>query len=148
MPRLAADEDAAHRAQRADAHGRIASLDLDRRGVGQIGSVAFAGMDDENAGAPRGGQDVSARSHSALEARNIVAEGSAEASRLQEIPLHIDNDQRHPADIDGERLRLRRYGPDWQGGLHMLVRSGVSPAPDEQDRGHLCPRPKRTRTAR
>jgi hypothetical protein len=105
-------------------------------------------MDDENAGAPRGGEDINARSHSALEARNIVAEGSAEAARLQEIPLHIDNDQRHPADIDGERLGLRRYGPDWQGGLHVLVRSGVSPAPDEQDRGHLCPRPKRTRTAR
>ena len=63
VPRLAADEDAAHRAQGADAHGRIASLDLHRRGIGQVGPVAFAGMDDENAGAPRGGQDVRARSH-------------------------------------------------------------------------------------
>jgi hypothetical protein len=34
--------------------------------------------------------------------------------------LHIDDDQRHPPGFDGERLGLRRYGPDWQRGLPLV----------------------------
>ena len=100
---------------------RIAALDLHRRRIGQVGPVALAGMDDENAGTPRGGQHIRAGPDRRLETRDIVAERRAEPARLQKIPLHIDDDERHPAGIDGERRRLRRYGPHWQGGLPLLV---------------------------
>ena len=78
-------------------------------------------MDDENAGTPRGGQDIRAGPDRRLQTRDIVAERRAEPAWLQKIPLHIDDDKCHPAGIDGERLRLRRYGPHWQGGLPLLV---------------------------
>jgi hypothetical protein len=68
-----------------------------------------------------GGQDFRARAHRCLETRDIVAERRTEAARLQKIRLHIDDDECHPAGIDGERLRLRRYGPHWQGGLSLLL---------------------------
>ena len=98
---------APHRARRADAHRGIAALDLDRRGVGQIGPVAFAGVDDENAGR-RAAASTTRTVPPRLQPRDVVAERRAEAAGLQKIPLHIDNDQRHPADIDGERARAPR----------------------------------------
>ena len=50
---LAAHQDAAHRTGVADALARRAALDLGRRRVGQIGPVALAGMDDQQAGRAR-----------------------------------------------------------------------------------------------
>jgi len=78
-------------------------------------------MNDENASTPRGGQDIRAGPDRRLQTRDIVAKRRTEPARLQKIPLHIDDDECHPAGIDGEWLRLRRYGPYWQGGLPLLV---------------------------
>src|SRR5262245_47347603 len=90
-------------------------------GVGQIRQVPFAGMDDEKAGAPRCLEDPRTRLHSGLETRDIVTERRPEAAGLQEVALHVDDDERHSAGVDGERLRLRRYGPHWHGSLPMSV---------------------------
>src|SRR5262245_38523995 len=74
-------------------------------------------MDDEKAGAARGREDLHTRPHRGLESRDVVAERRPESPRLQKVALHIDDDERHSAGIDGERLRLRRYGPHWHGSL-------------------------------
>src|SRR5262245_9916299 len=119
MPGLAPHQNAAHRARCADAQRRIAALDLERVSVGQIRQVPFAGMDYEKASAPRGVEHPRTRLDRGLETRDIVAERRPEAPRLQEVALHVDDDERHSAGIDRERLRLRCYGPHWHGSLPM-----------------------------
>jgi len=55
--------------------------------------VAFHGVDDRQ---PRGPETVDQalyRRHDQLDPRYVVAEALAEASRLREIALHVDDDQ-------------------------------------------------------
>ena len=39
--------------------------------------------------------------------RDVVAEGLAEAARLQEVALHVDDDQGRAPGVDGDGVRLR-----------------------------------------
>ena len=109
MAGLAADQDAAHRPGRADAHSGVAALDLERRGVGQVGAVAFAGVDHQQARGAGGIEHRTDRRDRGAEPRHVIAERLAEAARLQEIALHVDDDERGAAEIDHDRLRLRQY---------------------------------------
>ena len=93
MPWFAANQDAAHRSGRADAHRRVAALDLVGRRIVQIGTVTFAGVDHHHAGAPRRSQHVADRPDRGLEAAHVVAERGAEAAGLQEVALHVDDDE-------------------------------------------------------
>ena len=115
MPRLAANQNPPHRAGRADARGRRAALDLGGRRIRHIRAVAFAGVDDQNAGRARGRQHRLQRRDRGLEQAHVVAERFAEAARLQEVALHVDDDERRTLERDGERLR---FGGDQ--GFHGL----------------------------
>ena len=107
MAGLAADQDAPHRAGIADAQGRRAALDLGRRRVGQIGQMALAGVHDQHAGIARRIQHGRDRLHRARKLRDVVAERFAEAARLQEIALHVDDEKRRRRPVEIDRLRLR-----------------------------------------
>ena len=106
MPGFAADQDPAHRTGIADAPAWLATLDLRRRRVGQVGQVALAGMDDEHLVRARRGQHRCDRFHRARQLRDIVAQRFAEAARLHEITLHVDDQKRggRPVEIDWRRL--------------------------------------------
>ena len=55
----------------------------------------------------RGGEQRRGRARSAArEQRDVVAEHLAEAAGLEEIALHVDDDDRHPREIDLDVLRL------------------------------------------
>src|SRR6516165_2825818 len=55
---LAAYENAAHRARGADAQRRIATLDFDRRSIGEVRSMPFSGVNHEHIGSARGHEDI------------------------------------------------------------------------------------------
>ena len=102
-PGLAPDEDTPHGSGGTDAQRRIAALDLVRRSVGEIGAVAFAGVDNEHTSFSRGSQNLAARLNRHLQPGDIVAESGPKPTRLQKVALHVDDDQRRPPEIDGKR---------------------------------------------
>ena len=106
MTGLAADQDPAHRAGSADAAGGIATQDLMRRRVRQIGPMPLAGVNDQHPGAARRVKHLPAWLDGGLQARDVIAERLAKAARLQEIALHVDDNQRSPVEIDGKRRGL------------------------------------------
>src|SRR5580704_10738995 len=106
MAGLTADEDAAHRAAGANAVFRISALDLVRRRVGQIRPMAFARVDDQKAKLPRGGEYVPAWRDGGLQPGHVIAERGAEPAGLEEIALHVDDDERRAVKLDGQRCRL------------------------------------------
>ena len=86
---------------------RRAALDLGRRRVGKIGQMAFAGVHDQHAGLARRIQHGRDRLHRARELADVIAERFAEAARLHEIALHVDDEKRGGGPIERDRLRLR-----------------------------------------
>ena len=105
---LAADQDAAHRSFIADALARSATLHLCRRSIRKIGTVTLACMDHQQAGVARGGEHRLQRLHRRLQPRHVVAERFAKSARLQEVALHVDDEQRRAVERDAERLRFGR----------------------------------------
>jgi len=103
---LAADQDAAHGPGLPDAHRGRATLDLGRRGVGEIGAMPLARVDHEEAEAAGGVEHGAARRDGRGQSRDVVAQRFPEAARLQEITLHIDHDERGPIELDLDRTRL------------------------------------------
>ncbi len=103
---FAADQDPPHRPGIADAQGWRAALDLGRRRVGQIGQMTLAGMQDEQSAIAGCVQHRRDRFHRTRKLRDIVAQGFAEAARLHEIALHVDDQKRRgrPVEIDRRRL--------------------------------------------
>ena len=106
MPALAADEDAAHRARVADPHREPAAHLLRVREVGEIGTVAFTRMNDEESVPARGGEQGLDRRDRPPEEGYVVAERLAEAARIDEVALHVDDHQRAGARVELERIRL------------------------------------------
>jgi len=100
VARLAADQDAAHGARLADARRRRAALQLGWRGIRQIGRVALAGVDDEEAGCARSGQQGAGGRHRGGEQRDVVAQALAEAAGFEEVALHVDDDEGRPGRIE------------------------------------------------
>jgi hypothetical protein len=68
--------------------------------------VAFARVDDEQPGLARGGEHLATGRHRRAQARHVVAERGAEATGLQEVALHIDDDDSGRLEIDRQRRRL------------------------------------------
>ena len=85
--------------------------------------MPFSGMNHEHIGSARGREDIRARSDGGRETRNVVAERGTEAARFQKVPLHINDDERRSTGIDGNRRRLRFYGPHWHSSLQLPVAS-------------------------
>ena len=123
VARLAANQDAAHRARRADAQRRRAALDLRARRVGEVGAMALARVDDQHAAA-RARASSSARhgATAACEQRHVVAERLAEPAGLEEIALHVDDHERRRARIDRDRFGL---GVDQHVGASRCGRSSA-----------------------
>ena len=110
VARLAADQYAAHRAGRADAHRGMPALDLGFGRVGKIGAVALAGVDHQQAGLARRVQHGLTGRNRAAKQRDIVAERLAKAARLEEIALHVYDDQRRARQVERDRFGLRMDG--------------------------------------
>src|SRR5262245_22481809 len=125
VSRLTEDEYAARGARSTDAQCRISPFDFNLRRIREVGPVAFAGVDDENTGAPRGREHIRAWRDSGHETRNVVAKRGTEPARLQKIPLHVNDDEGGSAGVDGNRFRLCFYGPHWQGSLRLTGRVAV-----------------------
>ena len=106
VPSLAADEDAAHGAAVADAHRRRAALDLGARGIGHVGAMALARVDDGEAGVTGRAQQRTQGRNDPAQLGDVVAERLAEAAGLEEIALHVDDDEGALGRIDGDRARL------------------------------------------
>ena len=106
VPGLAADQDPPHRPGIADPLRRHAAGDLGRRRVGEVRPVPLAGVDHQHAGRPRRRQRGGAGHDRGLQQRDVVAERLAEAARLEEVPLHVDDDERGAADLERDRTRL------------------------------------------
>ena len=93
--RLAAHEKAAERPDLAD----LQEAGLDQRGamrrqVGKVGTVALPRVDDGEAGAPRGRQEASRLGHRRADAAEVVAHGGEVAVIVDEVALHVDEDER------------------------------------------------------
>src|SRR6202044_4105400 len=116
---LAAHQDAAHRTVRADAGRRIATFDFVGRRVGEVGAVAFAGVNDQHADAPRGTEHVAAWADGRLQPRDIVAQRSAEPAGFEKIALHVDDHQRRFVQIDRKR---RGFGQQFYARHRNLLR--------------------------
>ncbi len=56
--------------------------------------MALARVDDEHAGAPRRIEDLLRRRNGAAQMRHVIAEDGAEAAGLDEVALHVDDDER------------------------------------------------------
>ncbi len=69
-----------------------------------VGTVAFPRMDDEDRGFARRRQHLAAGLDRGFEQSDVVAERLAEAARLQEIALHIDDNERGAGKIDADVL--------------------------------------------
>ena len=69
--------------------------------VGEIGTMALACVNDQHLGAAGGLENRAARRDRRREKRDVVPEGLAKASRLEKVPLHVDDDERRLVEIDG-----------------------------------------------
>ena len=87
---------------------------LGGRAVGEVGAVAFAGVDHGHAGGAAGVHQAAQGGHDRLQAGDVVAERGAETAGLDEVALHVDHDQGELAGLPGERERLGRdLGHQW-----------------------------------
>jgi hypothetical protein len=91
---LARDQEAAHRAGIADAQRRVAAQPLGRRAVRQVGPVALAGVDDRPAPHAEGLEQTPPSARSPAAALTSLPSAGAEAAGLDEVALHVDDDQR------------------------------------------------------
>ena len=78
------------------------------RQIAEIGAVSFAGVDDQHACLAPGFEQTAIRLDRAAELRDIVAEHLAETARLEEVALHVDDDQCRMRNIEFDSLRLCR----------------------------------------
>jgi hypothetical protein len=103
---------------RTDAGCRIAALDFQRRRIGKIRAMALAGMNHQHAVLARRLQHRADRLDRGGQQRHVVAKGCAEATRLQKVALHIDDDEHGARHVDLDGIWLG-FDPDW----HSIPRS-------------------------
>ncbi|MCP1536173.1 hypothetical protein J2W79_001230 [Methylorubrum extorquens] len=92
-------------------------------------------MDDEEAGCAGGGQQGAGGRHRGGEQRDVVAQALAEAAGLEEIALHVDDDEGRPR-------RIERQGCGF--GVEKGLRGGHGLPRSDRARGR---RPERVRAA-
>ena len=105
-PRLPGDQDAAHRARVADPERRRAALSLCRVAVREIGAVAFLRVNHGNTRGAEAFDQPRDRRNDRLQQADVVAETRAEAARLDEVALHVDDDERGRLALEAEGERL------------------------------------------
>ncbi len=71
--------------------------------------MTLAGVDDEDAGLARRCQHRGDRADGAAKLGYVVAQHGAEAAGLDEIPLHVDDDERGGGRLELEGIGLSRY---------------------------------------
>ena len=81
---------------------------FDVRQVGQVGPVAFPRVKRRKTGGAPSRQQPTVGLDRPAKLRNVVAEHFAESARLQEIPLHVDDQQRAMVRAQCEGIRLGR----------------------------------------
>ena len=69
--------------------------------------MPFAGVNDQHAEAAGGVEHLPARIDRGLQPGNVIAQCFAEASRLEEIALHVDDDKSGALKINRQ---WRRFG--------------------------------------
>ncbi len=69
--------------------------------------MALAGVHDQHAGFARRGEHGRDRLHCTRKLRDVVAERFAEAARLHEIALHVDDEKRGRRPVEFDRRWLR-----------------------------------------
>jgi len=107
VPSLTADEDAAHRPGIPDRRLAASANLFRRRQIGEIRAMPLTRVDDlKPALAPRFEQPA-VRLDGAAKLRDIVPEHLPEATRLQEVALHVDDHQSALRGFKGELVRLR-----------------------------------------
>jgi len=104
---LAVNEDPPHRSLDTDPHRRLASVQLRRRTVGQVWPMAFARVQHGDPTTARPVEQRAHRGHDGAETPDVVAECLAEAPWLDEVALHIDDDQRGAPRLEPVGIRLR-----------------------------------------
>src|SRR5262249_25814842 len=91
----------------ADSLCTATALHLRRRAVGEIRAVTFARVNDLHAHASRSVEHALARRDHRLQRRDVVAQRFAEAARLDEVALHVDDDERGAGRLELEFVWLR-----------------------------------------
>ena len=86
----------------ADALARGAAQALGGWAVRQIRLVPLLGVDDGQLPAAEGFEEALGGGDNGAQAVDVIAEGGAEAAGLDEIALHVDDDQGHAAQGDDE----------------------------------------------
>ena len=68
--------------------------------------MAFAGVHHHHSGGAACVQDAAGGGDGGAQQGDVVAEGGAEAARLEKVALHVDNDERGGSGIEGEGIRF------------------------------------------
>ena len=68
--------------------------------------MAFARVDDQQTGRARRCKHRLQGFDRGLEQADVVAERLAEAARLEEVALHVDDEEGRAVELDGKRLRF------------------------------------------
>ena len=90
--------------------------------------MAFPRVDDGEPARPERLEHASRRRHRAPQPRHVVAQHLAETARLEEVPLHVDHEQRGRRRLADELVRLRLDG-DHAGNESCSVSSGTTRVP-------------------
>ena len=81
---------------------------LDGRTIGEIGSMAFARVDDQEPVRARAAREHAlGRPHRAVEERDVIAERLAEAAGFDEVALEVDHEERGRPRVELERVGFR-----------------------------------------
>jgi len=72
--------------------------------------VALAGVDHQKAGGARGFEHRLAGRDRGGKQRHVIAERFPKAARLEEIALHVDDDERGAREVERHRLGLSSDG--------------------------------------
>ncbi len=70
--------------------------------------MAFAGVDDRQSGSAEGGEQPCRRRNDCLQKSDLVAQCFAETAGLDEVALHVDDDEGRmvPIEVEVEGTRL------------------------------------------
>src|SRR6185436_16488732 len=104
---FAPHQDAPHRSGVADAVLQPAAQLLARGQVGKVRAVPLARMDHEHPAAARRVEYLARGRDRFAQQRDVVAERLAEAARVDEVALHVDDDQCSACRLELELVGLR-----------------------------------------
>ena len=79
--------------------------------------MALAGVDDEQSGLTRGQEHPLGRWDRRAQQRDVVTERLAESARVDEVALHVDDQQRGRGRIEVKLVRFRL--DSWHGFLQL-----------------------------